>query len=376
MIKIKNSNIRFCLLWAVIISQLLSSCTVKFAKSAYTKEVPGSKGVFVTKPYWEVKESGLSQAAPYLFAVAGGAGGYFLSPKTSTTSTAKLDTARFGTAIYSAIGSYVVTLFLKKFIVKGERTKAASVSDSKEWVRKFEDGMFKVYASPPPNAAYGELYIQDKGIPDVRIPYNDPVSHITFEPIVLFSNQLFPSFIISTVNSQGKLAEYSGSLGIKLRSPYAGLTIRYEIECNEKFFDKVQGEYTFKESNKDVVIYPKIPWKISELCRHDQSAGISITYKTMNPKPEKNGVVKASVPKIVNPTLRNVGDCLYGFVEDGEVTKLHTFFAAYVNEEHPDIDKLTKKGLDKKYVDAWTGTPKIRSEKYTTEEKRALEIAG
>ena len=58
----------------------------------------------------------------------------------------------------------------------------------------------------------------------------------------------------------------------------------------------------------------------------------------------------------VNATLRSVNDCPFGIKnDDGGVTDVSYMFAAYVNEQHPFVDKVLRKALDDGVVNSFTG---------------------
>jgi hypothetical protein len=58
----------------------------------------------------------------------------------------------------------------------------------------------------------------------------------------------------------------------------------------------------------------------------------------------------------VTLTLRSINDCPYAVVgPDDEVTDISFMFAAYVNEQHPFVDKLLREALDQGVVDSFTG---------------------
>lgn len=55
-------------------------------------------------------------------------------------------------------------------------------------------------------------------------------------------------------------------------------------------------------------------------------------------------------------SMRSINECPLGYVDDK--MKFHDtgeFFAAYVNEEHPQIDKLLREALDTRLVNRFLG---------------------
>jgi hypothetical protein len=59
----------------------------------------------------------------------------------------------------------------------------------------------------------------------------------------------------------------------------------------------------------------------------------------------------SKVEKLVNVNLRSINDCMTRY--DGK--NYHYLFASYINEDHPEIDKILKQMLDTKMIDAVQG---------------------
>jgi hypothetical protein len=57
----------------------------------------------------------------------------------------------------------------------------------------------------------------------------------------------------------------------------------------------------------------------------------------------------------VTMTLRSVNDCPFTIVEDEHTTDVSFVFAAYVNEQHPFVDKVLREALDANVVDSFSG---------------------
>ena len=173
-----------------------------------------------------------------------------------------------------------------------------------------------------------------------------------FKPNILFENNIFPSFIISraSVSNNETVRNYgdvNSCIGISVYNENAGGSLQYEIEpVEDKYFTSVRGVITFARGQKKLW-FPEIPWKFDALRNIKQSTQVSVKFKLY----DKKGKGKEIVKKI---SFRSIGECITWFTFDGK--NEHTqLLAAYVNEENPQIDKLLKEGIEKKWVNGWMG---------------------
>jgi hypothetical protein len=95
------------------------------------------------------------------------------------------------------------------------------------------------------------------------------------------------------------------------------------------------------------LINPTIKYKYDQLGRHFQTGPIVVTYKVESgdDSEEKSEVL----------TLRTVNDCPYSVAKDGKWTSVRFMYAAYVNEQHPFVDKILREALNTQIVDSFTG---------------------
>lgn len=174
----------------------------------------------------------------------------------------------------------------------------------------------------------------------------------TLQPDFNFGNNIFPSFIISRANASPpdvmkKYGDIFSCIGMTLTNPTMSGTVTYEIEpVEDKYFSKVTGSIDVVRG-QTVEYFPSIPWKFEALKNIQQSTPLNIRFRLIdNAGRTKEQLVKVSV--------RSIQECITSYLLDGKVEMSPTL-AAYVNEENPQIDKLLAEGIQKKWVNQWTG---------------------
>jgi hypothetical protein len=176
-----------------------------------------------------------------------------------------------------------------------------------------------------------------------------------FVPVTGFDQQLFPSYVIATANMRWseapadprRLGDPAGILGVDLVSPAAGAAVTVTVEC-EDFLDHSVWSGTLPEAGACYRITPKIRYRYDQLARCEQAAPINVTFRVQ----VGSGVEKE---QIVTCTLRSINDCPYAFRDGEEVIDFSLAFAAYVNEQHPFVDKLLREALDRDVVQKFQG---------------------
>ncbi len=172
-----------------------------------------------------------------------------------------------------------------------------------------------------------------------------------------FGGNIFPVVILSTATTNVNVIQPADSLylgnpqsgiAIKVYSPSENTKVRLEIE-EGPFFSRSLSEFILLEKGKTYRIYPDILWKYQVLQKHVQAEPINV-------------VVHAEVDKqMLSPisstySVRSVNECLLGYLD--EKMNFHDtsiFFAAYVNEDNPQIDMLLREALNSRIVNRFWG---------------------
>jgi hypothetical protein len=176
---------------------------------------------------------------------------------------------------------------------------------------------------------------------------NGEFVNLSWQPVTKFDNQIFPSFVIGWANYKGVKDEDMGSsLGFNINTNLPNVVLKWEIECSDKnYFNIDSGYINCNDIRSTKIFMPKIAWNYRALTKNQTGAPLNIYFRLMDPN---SG---SKVEKLVSVNLRSINDCLTYF--NGKSYQF--LFTAFVNEDHPEIDKILKQMLDTKMIDAVLG---------------------
>lgn len=190
----------------------------------------------------------------------------------------------------------------------------------------------------------------------IYIYRTDPFKE-SFEIKVSLGGNVFPSTILSTATTdidliQPEDSNYLGNpksgIAIKIKNNYANSRVRIEI-AQSPFFSKSISEFILPIPTKEYLIYPDIIWKYQTLKENKQATPVSLSINVkMNGKELSHGLTTLS--------MRSINECPLGYIDSK--MKFHDtgeFFAAYVNEDHPQIDKILREALNTRIVNRFWG---------------------
>lgn len=174
-------------------------------------------------------------------------------------------------------------------------------------------------------------------------------TNLKWEPVTYFDGQLFPSTIISMATYKGKIEgemeAISRPLGFRIISPKSYIPLKWEIECvDKKYFDKLSGSFLYPQAGSEVYLMPEIPWQYDALGKQLSSTPLNVYFRLFDEDGNK-------VEKVVPLLLRSVNDCIFQYKE----LDLSFLFTAFIQEEHPEIDKILKEALNTKMISAVVG---------------------
>lgn len=176
-------------------------------------------------------------------------------------------------------------------------------------------------------------------------------TNIKWEPIAYFDGQIFPSMVISMADYRGNIdnafmnSVKSSALGFRFISNNSYIPLKWEIESSDKsYFDKVSGDFMFQQAGQEVYFMPNIPWNMSTLAKQVSSSPINIIFRLYD---EDGNKVERSVPLF----MRSINDCIYRYHEQ----KFDFLFTAFIQEQHPEIDKILKDALKTKLISSISG---------------------
>lgn len=176
-----------------------------------------------------------------------------------------------------------------------------------------------------------------------------------FTPIAGFDEQLFPSYLIATAGVRPdasaidpqRLGDPTGILGVELVSPGANTPIQVTLECDAYLQTSVFSG-ALAEAGASYRITPKVKYHFDRLAQCQQSAPVNVTFRV-----RLGG--QAEEERTVTCTMRSINDCPFAFQDGQEIVDASFAFAAYVNEQHPFVDKLLREALDRGVVKSFDG---------------------
>lgn len=168
---------------------------------------------------------------------------------------------------------------------------------------------------------------------------------------------VFPSAILSIATTDTLVVKPTDNhiLGnpksgfiIRLRAPRANSKVRITL-AKTPFFEESVSEFILEESKTFYQIFPDVIWNYDALRNNNQAVPVSVSVEV-----ELNGTKLGQTVRTYS--VRSINECLLGYVDSKQ--RFHDtgiFFAAYVNEEHPMIDKLLREALNTRLVNRFVG---------------------
>ncbi|MDY5766823.1 MAG: hypothetical protein SPK03_00360 [Alloprevotella sp.] len=190
----------------------------------------------------------------------------------------------------------------------------------------------------------------------VRRPFVDD-----YEIVDPLGGNFFPSAILSLATTDAQIVQpmdgkclgnAKSGVAIRLTSPKEGAIVRIELD-ETPFYARSASTFVLPEKGEEYIIYPEILWRYEALRTNQQAEPINVVAQV---------VVDGKDWGQRNRTfsMRSVNECLIGYVKplaNGKTTFVSTrlFYAAYVNEEHPLIDKVLREALNTRIVKRFQG---------------------
>lgn len=182
-----------------------------------------------------------------------------------------------------------------------------------------------------------------------------------YELVDQLGGNLFPSAILSVATTNTQVippmsGEYVGNpkscVAIKLKSGRANTVVRIEL-AETPFYARSVSTFVLPKEHTEYIIYPDILWRYNALRNNEQAEPISVVANV-----EVDG--KDLGQKVRTFSVRSINECLLGFnkqLPDGRTRYVSTrlFYAAYVNEENPLIDKVLREALNTRIVRRFLG---------------------
>ncbi len=205
----------------------------------------------------------------------------------------------------------------------------------------------------------------------VALASDGETPEVEWNPQCAMDHQLFPALVVATASvrpvededEEAKqpdpylLGDKFGLLGVSIKAPSANAKVKVTIKENDLIATSTWSG-TLPEANHDYYIAPKINYKFDHLRKVAQQVPLNIDFGL-----EVNG--KSLDDESETLQIRSINDCPYGVanseetvddqnIQDGSAD-LGWMFAAYVNENHPYLDKILKEALATKIADSFDG---------------------
>ncbi len=178
-----------------------------------------------------------------------------------------------------------------------------------------------------------------------------------FEAETGWNGHLFPSFIVATATvklpaaddeeEDDVLGDPKGLLGVTVEAGEDDQPIKVTITCDAVMEPSVFSG-TLATKGESYTINPKIKYKFDQLAKRTQTGPVTVTFKVELGDDEAEEQTETL-------TLRSINDCPFWMTDEDGTTDLSFMFAAYVNEQHPFVDKLLREALNTEIVGSFTG---------------------
>jgi hypothetical protein len=195
---------------------------------------------------------------------------------------------------------------------------------------------------------------------------------IAWTPEANMDHQLFPSLIIATASVRpveaddqeaekpdpSLLGERFGLVGVSIKAPAANVKVKVTVEEND-LMGTTSWSGELPEAETEYFIAPKVNYKFEHLRQVTQQVPLNVAFEV-----EVDG--EPAGEKYETLQVRSINDCPFGVANSEETLNDENFiagnaalgwmFAAYVNENHPLLDKILQEALETKIVSAFRVT--------------------
>src|SRR4051812_33112075 len=195
---------------------------------------------------------------------------------------------------------------------------------------------------------------------------------VEWTPEANMDHQLFPSLIIATasvrpVEAEDEeaakpdpylLGERFGLVGVSIKAPAANTKVKVTVKEND-LMSATSWSGELAEEGKDYFIAPKMNYKFEQLRQVTQQKPLNVSFEV-----EVDGEPAGEQHETLQ--VRSINDCPFAVANSEETlddenyiagsAELGWMFAAYVNENHPLLDKILQEALETKIVSAFKVT--------------------
>ncbi|MCA9263342.1 MAG: hypothetical protein KDA60_05815 [Planctomycetales bacterium] len=169
-----------------------------------------------------------------------------------------------------------------------------------------------------------------------------------------WGNQLYPSYLFATATisrddfeEENVLGDPLGLIGVEIEAQEDEQSVTVKVECDE-FLEPTEFTCELAEEGEVYEIRPTIRYRYARLsdCHQATPATLSIRVQVGDEAPEVHQRVVL---------FRSINDCPFVYVDGEDEIDTSYTYAAYVNEDHPFVDKLLREALDIGIVNEFMG---------------------
>lgn len=181
-----------------------------------------------------------------------------------------------------------------------------------------------------------------------------PVRAAEWTTLVSPRGQVFPSLLLATANMpvpertrSTVIGDPSGLIGVRVRAERDQQPVRVTIQL-PGWLRESTLDVRLAKAGKWYSLYPVLEWDFARLRDFDQAAPATLAFELqLDDQPVER--------KVERVRLRSVNDAPY-FVQDGKrSTNLAWMFAAYVDEDHPQVRRILSDALKTDTVKRFDG---------------------
>lgn len=217
------------------------------------------------------------------------------------------------------------------------------------------------------------LFLRAVALAAVSLVSTSLADEVEWAPEATMDSQLFPSLLIATATARPDdvdeeeqapdpylLGDQYGLVGVSIKTVTANTKVKVTLKENDLMSSSTwSGE--LPEADKEYYVAPKVNYKFEKLRKTTQQMPLNVTFTL-----ELDG--KPAGEKSETLQVRSINDCPFGVSNDEETlddentiagsAEIGWMFAAYVNENHPMLDKILQEALATKTVNAFLGYQK------------------
>ena len=163
----------------------------------------------------------------------------------------------------------------------------------------------------------------------------------------VYEQTFYPSLVLGLANRVAQEDESFELINYSLTNPREKSEMLIKLNASA-LTEETTFRQTLEGKGKEFTFSPAINWDYQKLRALKQPGNANLSFS-----------ISIDGEEIDNQTLRlsyrSVNECVYGIVIDGEYRDWKYMFAAYVNEDNPNVDVFLKEALATNIVSSFNG---------------------